>query len=647
MDGENIYNIDYDNVDKEYKAFYTFYDDPPPEFRLLNPYPESSGVEYSFTDIDDLRNSFVQYEQERIKYNEEKGEVPKWIAPPPKKLPLLTKEQKAILQTMNEEDRSNYIYNLSAYRSPSKEIIKRSYGTVRYDVGDNEGMSNPRMGGIDNCISCPPSYKPSQPICTRHGFHVNAFLAVIHANQIAEKRQLEKVIHHNCSSSLLRTGAISRKIDELVGLNPHQPIEMTDVWYSYYMQAGWPTPTKWKMTIEDVRSFKLKSIQLQEKFQAAKTSYLVASNQQYQMSKWPKKAKNIFNESLEFLKKCLHEYRELQGELSTLPVNIHTLYNKTEQAYEDIKVEISRVNHLIYDIAQDLHNNVYGNDIAIINIRKKERERMQEHIKQMNIMEQIAIGRLTAAKKIMKLLYQYVQDKIKAYVISTIPDDSNILKNKSKFRNYKKKIIQSIRNKYAVYKNPSCPDYRKVNLFDAHIYLNTRQKKLEKYRKTENHQPSKAGRKKTKPDVEKTNEPKKRGRSKRDKDSIGLVLKQQQFIERLTSDNSNNIIIEQEKKPVAMLDNMLHNMQAKMIEKKRKEVEEEKKQKLKQEIESVKFKEMKQKTLNINKMEYDYNVEHTNIDGHTYCSLFLGGCGLSKNIITAILTCFFKKNKNI
>ena len=304
----------------------TFYEDliPPnfdPETQSL--YPAQLNIPYEYTSNEELARSFADTERQRENWaqNPTTAPIPKFVPPP-----YVNKKIKAIIQTCLNENKNN-IHNLKITRHTSEHGLNRSYGTVRIDSNDQEGMSNLRQGNCDEgkCLTCPEHTQALDPVCSNHSFHQNLLLPIVQSSTVDEKKELTRVFCLNCSASLLRTGTISRDIDSMFKIDPLNPIPMTSESISLYQGAGWPIPSNPNMTRDDVLLLKEKVLLLEQHKLTSNTAYLNATVFQNQSDKWPIEEKNMYNQSLDLLKKHTYEYHLLQKELSTLPVNMHTI----------------------------------------------------------------------------------------------------------------------------------------------------------------------------------------------------------------------------------------------------------------------------------------------------------------------------------
>jgi DNA-directed RNA polymerase beta' subunit len=274
------------------------------------------------------------------------------------KQPMLNKEQRAIAEGLHLVQDRTQIETIRAVYHASSMSLTSSHGTVRFGVPDHEGLSNRRMGQVENepCASCPPNTHPSDVVCPRHQFHINLYMPVSHSWK--EKAELNQILCLNCSASLARTGTVSQEVDESLQLHPLQPITMSQELLHLYREAGWPVLDAVDMymtTIQEVNALKPVALQLYKERERILECFLKSIRQvtiHVKSVSAPKRF--LYNMVLEMLKQNTRELRLMQARLACLPVNIFTLYAHSEQELYESTIELRRTQKHIEDIQQNL-----------------------------------------------------------------------------------------------------------------------------------------------------------------------------------------------------------------------------------------------------------------------------------------------------
>ena len=225
-------------------------------------------------------------------------------------------------------------------RVTSLGMLRKSNHPLRLDGPREPQLSSLRMGNGDlsrdeKCLTCKAYREMDDPACFGHLTCICTLLPIVQECYLSEYESLAKSVCQNCSSSLIRTGVRSRRIDELRGMDPATPVPILPYARKYFQIAGLELPqegSEWMATTkEQVMSWKPLVVQAMRDLNARQVEFKLAGEYPDLPAKWPLPAKERYNRAFQAFQLAAREVEVWKQRLLVLPCNWIAAYNEHEE----------------------------------------------------------------------------------------------------------------------------------------------------------------------------------------------------------------------------------------------------------------------------------------------------------------------------
>lgn len=329
---------------------------------------------------------------------------------------LLNAQTSNMIQTIRTETGDPF-ENIGFQLRTSLETLSASEFPNRVDHNHETMLRSLRSGYGDlslgeRCRTCKTYKGLDDPPCTGHKSHINKIIPTVQSTNMNKFEASVRSMCSNGSEQLLLTGAVSRTIDRIVGLDPLQPIPLTPLLRQWFVLIDYELPDWMPQTIDHVMALKREVHDTKLKWNSAQIEFMFASQQRNQKQTWPRKDKLYYNQAWkQYQEASEHLFGKYKKLLILLPCNLISFYNEHEEYGYQLNREWLRILKFKSDTFQN-------NKLGLIKADSEQRQLNERELLGWNNHQnflQAEIERWKARqsvfKRILAYLETYIQEK--------------------------------------------------------------------------------------------------------------------------------------------------------------------------------------------------------------------------------------------